>query len=44
MYYNVTYDMILCRLWEPANHPLAWTMNMVSVHTSYVDNFVETFD
>ena len=34
--------MTLCRLWEQANRQLAWTMNMLSVHTSYIDNFEET--
>ena len=34
--------MTLYRLWEPANHQLAWTMNMISVHTSYSDSFEET--
>ena len=30
------------RLWERDNCQLAWTMNMVSVHTAFVDNFEET--
>ncbi|XP_003382558.1 PREDICTED: nck-associated protein 1-like [Amphimedon queenslandica] len=30
------------KLWERDNCQLAWTMNMVTVHTSFVDNFEET--
>ena len=38
------YCMMLCvlyRLWDQSNQQLAWTMNMVTIHSSFVDCFEE---
>ena len=42
MSYKVIFDMTLYILQEQANHQLVWTINMVFVHTSYINNFEET--
>ena len=34
--------MCVYRLFEKDTCQLAWTMNMVSIHSSYIDNLEET--